>query len=251
MKKAIVTGATGAVGTALVNKLISENVETLVLVRKGGRVNKIPQNPLVKIAYCSLDEMADFQNTDNEKYDVMFHLAWAGPYGKDRNDMFLQTDNIKNELEAVKLAKRFGCETFVGAGSQAENGRLKDGEKVSPTSPTNPDNGYGIAKLAAGKMSRILCSQLGMKHIWCRILSAYGPGDGAHTMVMSTIIKFLNGEDCDFTPGEQKWDFLYNGDIANAFYLAAEKGKNGAIYTLGSGKTKSLKDYITTIRDIA
>ena len=181
----------------------------------------------------------------------MFHLAWAGPYGKDRNDMFLQTDNIKNELEAVKLAKRFGCETFVGAGSQAENGRLKDGEKVSPTSPTNPDNGYGIAKLAAGKMSRILCSQLGMKHIWCRILSAYGPGDGAHTMVMSTIIKFLNGEDCDFTPGEQKWDFLYNGDIANAFYLAAEKGKNGAIYTLGSGKTKSLKDYITTIRDIA
>ena len=40
MKKAIVTGATGAVGTALVNKLISENVETLVLVRKGGRVNK-------------------------------------------------------------------------------------------------------------------------------------------------------------------------------------------------------------------
>ena len=63
MKKAIVTGATGAVGTALVNKLISKGVETLVLVRKGGRVNKIPSNPLVKIAYCSLDEMADFQKT--------------------------------------------------------------------------------------------------------------------------------------------------------------------------------------------
>ena len=100
-------------------------------------------------------------------------------------------------------------------------------------------------------MSRILCSQLGIRHIWCRILSAYGPGDGAHTMVMSTIIKFLNGEDCDFTPGEQQWDFLYNGDIANAFFLAAEKGKDGAIYTVGSGKTRSLKDYITDIRDIA
>ena len=129
--------------------------------------------------------------------------------------------------------------------------RLKDGEKVSPSSPTNPNNGYGIAKLAAGKMSRILCSQLGIRHIWCRILSAYGPGDGAHTMVMSTIIKFLNGEDCDFTKGEQQWDFLYNGDIANAFYLAAEKGRDGAIYTVGSGKTRSLKDYITDIRDIA
>ncbi|MGN1328272.1 MAG: NAD-dependent epimerase/dehydratase family protein [Eubacterium sp.] len=250
MKKAIVTGATGAVGTALVNKLISENVETLVLVRKEGRVDKIPKSPLVKIAYCSLDEMADFQNTDNEKYDAFFHLAWAGPYGKDRNDMFLQTNNIKNELDAVKLAHRFGCDVFVGAGSQAENGRLPEGTKVAPDSPTNPDNGYGIAKLASGKMSRILCNQLGIRHQWCRILSAYGPGDGAHTMVMSTIIKFLNGDDCDFTKGEQQWDFCYNGDIAKAFYLVAEKGKPDAVYTIGSGKTKSLKEYITTIRDI-
>lgn len=250
MKKAIVTGATGAVGTALVKRLISENVETLVLVRKEGRVDKIPESPLVKIAYCSLDEMADFQNSGNEKYDAFFHLAWAGPYGKDRNDMLLQTNNIKNELEAVKLAHRFGCDVFVGAGSQAENGRLPDGTKVAPDSPTNPDNGYGIAKLASGKMSRILCSQLGIRHEWCRILSAYGPGDGAHTMVMSTIIKFLNGEDCDFTKGEQQWDFLYNGDIANAFYLVAENGKPDAIYTIGSGKTKNLKEYITTIRDI-
>lgn len=163
MKKAIVTGATGAVGTALVNKLISQGVETLVLVRKGGRVNKIPSNPLVKIAYCSLDEMADFQNENDEKYDAFFHLAWAGPYGKDRDNMFLQSNNIKNELEAVKLAKRFGCDVFVGAGSQAENGRLENGQKVAPDSPTNPNNGYGIAKLAAGKMSRILCSQLGIR----------------------------------------------------------------------------------------
>lgn len=251
MKKAIVTGATGAVGTALVNKLISENVEILVLARKEGRLDKIPKNPLVKIAYCALDEMADFQNTDNEKYDVFFHLAWAGPYGKDRNDMFLQANNIKNELDAVKLAHRFGCDTFVGAGSQAENGRLPNGTKVAPDSPENPDNGYGIAKLASGKMSRILCNQLGIRHNWCRILSAYGPGDGSHTMVMSTVIKFLNGEDCDFTKGEQQWDFLYNGDIAEAFYLVAEKGKPNAVYTLGSGKTKSLKEYITTIRDIA
>ncbi|MGN1124345.1 MAG: NAD-dependent epimerase/dehydratase family protein [Eubacterium sp.] len=250
MNKAIVTGATGAVGTALVNKLISENVEVLVLARREGRVDKIPKHPLVKIAYCSLDEMADFENADNEKYDAFFHLAWAGPYGKDRNDMFLQTNNIKNELDAVRLAHRFGCEAFVGAGSQAENGRLPEGTRVAPDSPTNPDNGYGIAKLASGKMSRILCNQLGIRHNWCRILSAYGPGDGAHTMVMSTIIKFLNGEDCDFTKGEQQWDFCYNGDIANAFYLVAEKGRPDAIYTVGSGKTKSLKEYITTIRDI-
>lgn len=250
MKKAVITGATGAVGTALVKKLIEENVQVLVLVRKGGRTHKIPNHPLVKTAYCSLDEMSDYM-PDESDYDVFFHLAWAGPYGKDRNDMFLQADNIKHELDAVKLAHRFGCKVFVGAGSQAENGRLPQGMKVAPDSPENPDNGYGIAKLTASRMSRILCSQLGIRHNWCRILSAYGPGDGAHTMVMSTIIKFLSGEDCDFTPGEQQWDFCYNGDIANAFYLVAEKGRPDAIYTIGSGNTKMLKEYISAIRDIA
>ena len=102
MKKAIVTGATGAVGTALVNKLISENVETLVLVRKGGRVNKIPQNPLVKIAYCSLDEMADFQNTDNEKYDVMFHLALTV---KTETICFCKPIILKMSLKQLSLQK--------------------------------------------------------------------------------------------------------------------------------------------------
>lgn len=248
MKKAVITGATGAVGTALVNKLISEDVQVLVLVRRNGRVDKIPQHPLVKIEYCALDEMADYQPMESD-YDAFFHLAWAGPYGKDRSDMFLQCQNIQHELDAVKLASRFGCKVFVGAGSQAENGKLPEGTRVAPDSPTDPDNGYGIAKLASGKMSRILCNQLGIRHNWCRILSAYGPGDGVHTMVMSTVIKFLNGEDCDFTPGEQQWDFCYNGDIANAFYLVAEKGKPDAIYTIGSGKTRMLKDYITIIRD--
>lgn len=248
MKKAVITGATGAVGTALVNKLIDENVRVLVLVRKEGRVDKIPNHPLVKIAYCSLHEMASYEPQETD-YDAFFHLAWVGTYGKERDDISLQADNIKYEVDAVKLANRFGCKVFIGAGSQAENGRLPKDTKVSPCSTGNPDNGYGIAKLASGRLSRILCNQLGIRHNWCRILSAYGPGDGVHTMVMSTVIKFLNGEDCDFTPGDQQWDFCYNGDIANAFYLVAEKGKPDAIYTIGTGKTRPLKDYITMIRD--
>lgn len=249
MKKVVVTGATGAVGIALVNKLIAENVQVLVLVRKEGRVGKIPIHPLVKIDYCSLEEM-EYYNPKETDYDVFFHLAWAGSYGEDRNDMFLQANNIKYELNAVMLANRFGCRVFIGAGSQAENGRLPNGVKVSPQSPENPDSGYGIAKLASGRLSRILCNQLGIRHNWCRILSAYGPGDGVHTMVMSTIIKFLNGDDCDFTPGDQQWDFCYNGDVANAFYLVAKKGKPDAVYTIGTGETKPLKDYITIIRDL-
>ena len=62
--------------------------------------------------------------------------------------------------------------------------------------------GYGIAKLCAGQMSRIMCSSLGIRHVWARILSIYGPYDTENSMVMSTVIKLRRGERPLFTAGE-------------------------------------------------
>ncbi|WP_075364667.1 NAD-dependent epimerase/dehydratase family protein [Desulfosporosinus metallidurans] len=89
-----------------------------------------------------------------------------------------------------------------------------------------------------------------MKHIWTRILSVYGPYDGEKTMVMSTIIKLINGEVPRFTKGEQMWDYLYSGDAANAMYLLGEKGHDGKVYCLGSGEARPLCEYIYEIRDL-
>ena len=249
IKRAIVTGATGAVGTALLSTLINENIEVLVLVRKGGRVEKIPKHPLLKVFYCALDEMKDADISEEGKFDAFFHLAWAGTYGADRNNLSLQEKNIAFELDALELAKKAGCEVFVSAGSQAENGRLPEGEKLSENSPENPENGYGIAKLAAGKLGRLRAQQLGIRYNRIRILSAYGVGDGSHTMVMSTVIKFLKGEKAEFTKGEQQWDFIYNGDVAKAFLAVAKQGKDGVTYPLGSGRVRPLREFIEIIRD--
>ena len=150
IKKVVVTGATGVVGTALIKELISQNIETLVLTRKDGRIDKIPIHPLVKIEFCSLEELSDFNITD-EKYDVFFHLGWAGTYGEERNDLKKQELNIKYTLDAVELANRLGCNTFIGTGSQAENGTLEYGQKVSPDSPESPISAYGKAKLQSAR----------------------------------------------------------------------------------------------------
>lgn len=249
MKRAVITGATGAIGTALIKKLISENVEILVLLRKGSpRNDRIPVNPLVTTDFCSLEELKDYHG-DARQFDVFFHLAWAGSFGSQRNDMDLQCKNIEYELDAVRLAKRLGCTVFVGAGSQAEYGIVPNGVKLSEKLPEKPLNGYGIAKLTAGRMSQILCSQLGIRHEWGRVLSTYGPGDAQYTLVMYSIINFIKNGTADFTKGEQQWDYLYNADVANAFYLIAEKGVDAKIYNIGSGKTRSLKEYITVIRN--
>lgn len=249
MKRAIVTGATGGVGTALIKELVNKNIEVLVFCREdSARIANIPVNPLVHTIYCDLTELSKIQNTTGKNYDVFYHFAWMGTTGTSRNDMYLQNQNVLYALDAVGAAKRFGCTTYIGAGSQAEYGRV-EGVLKSDT-PAFPETGYGIAKLCAGQMTREYAHQLGLRHIWMRILSVYGPNDGTQSMVMSTIKKLKKGEIPQFTKGEQMWDYLFSGDAGRAFRLIGEKGVDGKIYVLGSGRARPLAEYIRLIRDI-
>lgn len=248
MKKAVITGGTGMIGCALAEYLLQKEIEVTILARPDSkRTASLPKDKRLKIMSCDLSKLAEAKLPDKE-YDVFFHLGWNGTSGDCRNDMLLQNKNTEYALEAVKLAHRLGCKAFLGAGSQAEYGRYEG--KLSADVPAFPENGYGMAKLCAGQMSRIMAQGYGMKHIWMRILSVYGPYDGESTMIMSSIIKMLAGESPEYTPAGQIWDYLYCKDAARAFYSAAEKGADGAVYCLGSGKAKALREYIEIMRDM-
>lgn len=249
MKKVIITGPTGAIGIALIKRLIQEKVYVLAVCRKGSkRIANIPSSPFVEIVECNLDELLTLSDKRQNTYDIFYHFGWDATFGEGRNDMYLQNSNIKYTLDAVEVAKILGCSVFIGAGSQAEYGRV-EGILHSDT-PTFPENGYGIAKLCAGQMSRIKCRQYKIRHIWTRILSVYGPYDGEKTMIMSTIEKLLKKEKPVLTKGEQQWDYLYSKDAANMLFELHEKGKDGFIYCLGSGIAKPLLEYIIQIREI-
>lgn len=248
MKRAIITGATGAIGTALIQELIQRGVEVLVFCRRGStRIAQIPKHRLVEIQECNLEELYMKKNASDKKYDVFFHFAWCGTTGQARNDVYMQNKNIQYALDSVKVAKEFGCESFIGAGSQAEYGRTE--KKLTAATATFPETGYGMAKLCAGQMTRILAHQMGMRHIWMRVLSVYGPNDGNKSLVMSVINELKSGKIPKCTRAEQTWDYIYSADAANAFYLVAEKGIDGKTYVLGSGKERKLKNYIADIRD--
>ena len=53
----------------------------------------------------------------------------------------------------------------------------------------------------------------------------------------------------DLTAGEQKWDYLYSADAADALYRMACHGRSGAVYPVGSGTARPLREYIETLRD--
>lgn len=246
--RVVITGPTGAIGMALMKKCIAEQTEVIAVCRRNSqRINRIPQNPLVHLVECDLAELKDLNCDQIGKCDVFYHLGWEATIGNGRNCMSVQIKNIQYTIDAVDLAHRLSCSTFVGAGSQAEYGRFEG--KLSSLTPAFPENGYGMAKLCAGQMSRVQCEKYEMKHIWTRILSIYGPYDGERTMITSTIRKLLNGEIPEFTAGDQQWDYLYSEDAADALYLLGHKGKHGKVYCIGSGKTRKLRDYIEILRD--
>lgn len=242
--KAVITGATGAIGVALINKLIQEGNEVLVITRKESKRNvNIPKNENVNIVFSALNELAGLEI--NGGYDVFYHLAWDGTVGADRNNAKKQCDNVRYTIDAVRLAHRLGCQTFIGVGSQAEYGRVC--EPLNSKTATFPENGYGMAKLCAGQLSSLEAKSLGLRHIWVRVLSVYGPYDGMQSVVMSTINKVRNGEPIECTKGEQIWDFLYSEDAANALHLLGKSNLDKKIYVLGSGEGKPLSSYIEEI----
>lgn len=248
IRTAVITGPTGAIGTALCQELAENGITVYAVCRPGSaRAAALPRHEGIVRVDCDVTELAQLVHKIPGGADAFFHFAWAHTIGPCRNDMPAQIQNIQYTIDAVHTAKELGCQVFIGAGSQAEYGRVEG--KLTPETPCFPENGYAIAKLSAGHMSRIECRKLGLEHIWTRILSVYGPGDGSATMISGVIRSLLAGQMPALTEGIQKWDYLYSGDAARAFRLLCLHGVAEKTYVIGSGEAKPLKDYILQLRD--
>ncbi len=249
MKKAIVTGPTGVVGTALVKKLVEKGLEVYAVCRPASkRIDTIMKHPCVHVVQCDLNNLNNLNTLIKTPCDIFFHLGWAGTEDPlNRFDMYLQNENIKHSLDAVQAADSLYCKIFMGAGSQAEYGNK--GGVLKPDTYPKPESGYGMAKLCAGQMTRYLCKKAGIKHVWVRIVSVYGKGDGKQTLISTAIRTMLAGEKLSMTTGKQVWDYLFSEDAAEALYDAAVLGKDGAVYVIGSGEIRTLKEYVEIIRN--
>jgi len=245
---AVITGGTGMLALALERLLASHGVAVTLLVRPASpRLGQMEISPGTRVIECDLGDLHTLAAEQPVRCDVFYHFGWEGTWGSARDDAGLQCRNIGYTLGAVELAARLGCGAFVGAGSQAEYGRVDCA--LTSSTPANPETCYGIAKLAAGRLSRAACGQRGIRHVWARILSTYGPGDNERTMMMSCIRSLCGGERMAFTAGEQRWDYLHCDDAARGFFLMGTHGRDGAVYPLASGQPRTLREYILAARD--
>lgn len=245
MKKALVTGANGFLGSLLIKELLDNGVQVIAADMEG-HSDRIP----VGARFVSFD-MADFSSLKNavtdKDIDVIYHMAWAGSSGPQRADYALQLRNARFTCDAVNVAAEMGIKRFVGAGTLAqmdcmayigENGSTPNGVSC-----------YGTAKITAQYMSKAVANSVGVEHIWCFISNTYGIGNTTMNFVNFASKKMLSGERASFTAAEQNYDFVYITDTITGLYLCGANGKSNSSYYIGSGKARQLKDYIKIIRD--
>lgn len=245
--RVIVTGATSMLGCALIKECLAHGVEVVALVRKNSsKIARIPVHPLVTLVNADLSDLRSVSVP--VQCDVFYHFAWGGTSKETRDDPQTHLENIQYTLDAAELAKRTGCKKFIGAGSQAEYGICTD--RIYPDTKVEPTTSYGIAKYAAGKLSRKLCDRYQITHIWTRIFSVYGESDSEQTMVKYALRQFRDGTPAQFSAATQLWNYLYEKDAGKIFYLLGEKETPGGVYCVASEDTRPLKQFILEMKEI-
>lgn len=250
----IVTGATGFIGTALVEQLLLAGGEVTAIIRPGSDkkhklTDIITRNSQAKerleIMEVALDDLASI----HARADVFYHLAWNGSAGDARNDFATQYSNVAYFADAIRTAKACGCKKIVGAGSQAEYGVVHGLAREEETVP-HPFMMYGAAKLAAYQMGQVLAGQLGIQLVWPRIYSVYGVGENAGTLVSYVLDCLKRGAEPQLSPCENMWNFLYITDCVKMLQALGEHEDAEGIYHIASEDTRLLKEFVEEMRDI-
>lgn len=250
MNTIVVTGATSMIGSALIRACLRRGISRIYAVLRPGtsKRERLPKDDRIVVVECAADSYEALPQLIPETCDVFYHIAWTLTGTARNDDLLEQAKNVQYTLQALSAAVALGCTKFVGAGSQAEYGKL-DLPAIAPDSPVDPVQAYGIAKYAAGKLVMEAAKKAGIACLWVRIFSVYGIYDKPTTMIASTMRKLLAGTPTAFTEGEQVWDYLFSEDAGDAFYLIGEKAEGHKVYCLGSGDGRRLRDFIEDMRD--
>ena len=243
MDSAIVTGATGFIGTHLCEELQNHNVKTIGLARKDSRNIQRLKKMDVDIVWCGMD---DYDSLETEAVDTFYHLAWEGATGVGRDDEELQAKNIIRTISAMKAAKRMGCKRFVALGTVYE--KLMP-QILSDSEHRKPDF-YLLSKQSSHFICLKLANKLNLEFVWATIFQPIGKYIKKEQVMAYTIVELLHGNSPKFGPAMEPYDITAVEDIALGLRLLGEHNLTKQEYYIGSGQPKRMKAYLQLAKEI-
>ena len=245
MKKVIITGANGFIGSSLIKKMISINVEVVAVdITFAG--DRLPSSDLIIKVESGVDtNLAD--KIPAGEYDAFYHLAWRGVNGSDKADPSVQLANIQMAVNCANICKKLNIKKLLCAGTVAENATFS----LPNLEKTSGGMMYGVAKHACRLILEDYCKNIGQQFVWMQFSNIYGVGNKTGNLVSYTLGELLAGKEATFGPALQPYDFIYVDDLIEAVYRLGANETKKAFYYIGSGSPHILKDYLLRIGELA
>lgn len=251
---AVVTGGAGFIGSHMVDALLGHGYTVRVLDDlTGGRASNLAHvgdNEKFSLTVRDICEIDPNDKTFDGATHV-FHFAGIGDIvpSIERPTDYMQT-NVQGTVRVLECARHAGVEKFVYAASSSCYG-LAD-VPTREDHPIDPHYPYALSKYLGEQAAFHWHRVYGLPVNAVRIFNAYGPRvrtTGAYGAVFGVFFKQkLEGVPLTIVgDGEQRRDFVFVTDVADAFRRAGETDATGEIFNLGGGNPQSVNRLVDLI----
>jgi len=229
MRRCLVTGGAGFIGSHLVDRLVAENRAVTVLddMSTGKRANlseALSRGDVRIVQGSILDRQAI--EAAAEGCDLVFHLAVQCVRRSLSRPLENHGVNVTGTMNVLEVARRRRVRRLIYCWSSEVYGNAGYGDLNETTTVCEPATVYGAAKLAGEHYAKAYWQTYGLPTIVIRPFNSYGPREHATgelaEVIPRFVIRVLNGlPPVIFGTGENGRDFTYVTETARGIALAA------------------------------
>ena len=231
--KILITGASGFIGSFIVEEALKQGFETWAAIRKSSSKEYLQDERIHFIELNLSSKTQLIEQLRPHQFDYVVHAAGVTKCLNKADFRRLNTEGTKNLVDAL-LDLQMPLKRFVFLSSLSVFGAIKEQlpyDEIREDDTPKPNTEYGRSKLEAEKYIDSIGSRL--PYTILRPTGVYGPREKDYFMMAKSIKQHI-----DFAVGYQRQDitFVYVTDVVQAVFLALEKGETGRKYFLSDGQ---------------